>query len=91
MLWWVALMEGEMENRSKPPEWNFDLVTPAIDREGLPGVAMRVSRTADGGLPVFMHLAKAKRLLEELDATIKATESGDAWKPPFTMATMTKG
>ena len=80
-----------MEDRSKPLEWSFDLVTPAIDREGLPGVAMRISRTADDGLPVFMHLNKARRLRDELDAAIEATESGDAWKPPFTMATMTKG
>lgn len=67
-----------MEDRSRQPEWMFDQIEMAVSQAdhsgGLPGVSMRVSRTADDGLPVFMHLDKAKRLRDALDFAIKAAE-----------------
>lgn len=65
-----------MEDRNRPPEWMVDQVEMVVSQAGhspgLPGVSMRVSRTADDGLSVFMHLDKAKRLRDALDAAIKA-------------------
>lgn len=84
--------EVEMEDRSRPPSWAFDQIKPAISQSegsaGLPGVAMRVSRTADDGIPTFMFLSTAKRLRDELDAAIKAAEAGGFEEPPFSGYTM---
>ena len=65
------------EDRSRMPDWRFDEIKPARDQHGLLGVAMRVSRTADDGLPTFMYLSKARRLRDELDAAIKAAERAE--------------
>ena len=72
-----------MEDRSKLSRWSFDQVRAAVDQDGLKGVLMRVSRTADDGLPTFMHLSKARRLRAELDAAIKAAEVEDFGEPPL--------
>ena len=67
-----------MDNCSQPPEWKFDQVEAAESQskgtEGLPGILMRVSSTANDGLPVFMFLGKAKRLRDDLDTAIKVAE-----------------
>ena len=81
-----------MEDRSRPPQYDFDQIAPAVSHsdgtQGLPGVSMRVSRTQDDGIPVFMFLSKAKKLRDELDAAIKAAEAGDFGEPPFPEFTM---
>lgn len=63
-----------MDDSSQPPDWMFDEVQAAVDQHGLPGVAMRVGRTSRGSLPTFMHLSKARRLRDAIDAAIKAAE-----------------
>lgn len=63
-----------MDDSSQLPDWMFDEIQAAFDQHGLAGVAMRVGRTTSGSLPTFMHLSKARRLRDALDAAIKIAE-----------------
>ena len=66
-----------MDDSSQPPDWMFDDIRAAVDQHGLPGVAMRVGRTPSGALPTFMHLSKARRLRDALDAAIRMAEQAE--------------